>query len=79
MAQRKTILIIDDEAELRGELAEQLDLHDEFTAAQAESGEEGVRQAAALKPALTACMPTCAASMPAADSGTPSNSGRFGS
>jgi len=52
MAQRKTILIIDDEAELRGELAEQLDLHDEFTAAQAESGEEGVRQAAALKPAL---------------------------
>ena len=37
MAQRKTILIIDDEADLRGELAEQIDLHDEFTAAQADS------------------------------------------
>ena len=52
MAQRKTILIIDDEADLRGELAEQLDLHDEFTAAQAENGEEGVRQAVTLKPDL---------------------------
>jgi len=52
MAQRKTILIIDDEADLRGELAEQLDLHDEFIAAQAENGEEGVRQAVTLKPDL---------------------------
>ena len=52
MAQRKTILIIDDEADLRGELAEQLDLHNEFASAQAENGEEGVRLAAALKPAL---------------------------
>jgi DNA-binding response OmpR family regulator len=52
MAQRKTILIIDDEADLRGELAEQLDLHDEFTSAQAENGEEGVRQAVTLKPDL---------------------------
>jgi DNA-binding response OmpR family regulator len=52
MAQRKTILIIDDEADLRGELAEQLDLHHEFVAAQAENGEEGVRQAVAIKPDL---------------------------
>ena len=52
MAQRKTILIIDDEADLRGELAEQLDLHDEFASAQAENGEEGVRQAVTLKPDL---------------------------
>ena len=52
MAQRKTILIIDDEADLRGELAEQLDLHDEFASAQAENGEEGVRQAVMLKPDL---------------------------
>jgi DNA-binding response OmpR family regulator len=52
MAQRKTILIVDDEAELRGELVEQLDLHNEFAAAQAETGEEGVRQAIALKPDL---------------------------
>src|SRR5580704_10721030 len=52
MAQRKTILIIDDEADLRGELAEQLDLHNEFTAEQAETGEEGVRKAVTLKPDL---------------------------
>ena len=52
MAQRKTILIIDDESELRAELAEQLDLHNEFAAAQAATGEDGVRQAAELKPAL---------------------------
>jgi DNA-binding response OmpR family regulator len=52
MAQRKTILIVDDEAELRGELVEQLDLHNEFSAAQAENGEEGVRQAIGLKPDL---------------------------
>jgi DNA-binding response OmpR family regulator len=52
MAQSKTILIIDDEADLRGELAEQLDLHNEFTAEQAETGEEGVRKAVTLKPDL---------------------------
>ncbi|HEX4180415.1 MAG TPA: response regulator transcription factor [Caulobacteraceae bacterium] len=52
MAQRKTILIIDDEADLRGELAEQLALNNEFTAAQAETGEDGVRQAVADKPDL---------------------------
>jgi DNA-binding response OmpR family regulator len=52
MAQRKTILIIDDDADLRGALAEQLDLHEEFTAPQAETGEDGVRQAVALKPDL---------------------------
>jgi DNA-binding response OmpR family regulator len=52
MAQRKTILIVDDEAELRAELVEQLDLHNEFTAAQAENGEEGVGKALALKPDL---------------------------
>jgi DNA-binding response OmpR family regulator len=52
MAQSKTILIIDDEADLRGELAEQLDLHNEFTAEQAETGEEGVRKAITLKPDL---------------------------
>ena len=52
MAQSKTILIIDDEADLRGELAEQLDLHNEFNAEQAETGEEGVRKAVTLKPDL---------------------------
>jgi DNA-binding response OmpR family regulator len=52
MAQRKSILIIDDESELRSELAEQLDLHEEFSSAQAATGEEGVRQAVTLKPDL---------------------------
>ena len=52
MAQPKTILIIDDDEDLRGALAEQLDLQDEFTAPQAGTGEEGVRQAVAIKPDL---------------------------
>jgi DNA-binding response OmpR family regulator len=52
MAQRKTILIIDDEAELRGELAEQIALHEEFAAAEAGTGEGGIRGATELKPDL---------------------------
>ncbi|MBV9510599.1 MAG: response regulator transcription factor [Caulobacteraceae bacterium] len=49
MAQRKTILIVDDDAELREALAEQLDVHEAFIVAQAGTGEEGVRQARALR------------------------------
>jgi DNA-binding response OmpR family regulator len=49
MAQRKTILIIDDDAELREALAEQLDVHESFLVAQAADGGDGVRQAKALK------------------------------
>jgi DNA-binding response OmpR family regulator len=52
MAQRKTILIIDDEADLRGELAEQLHLNNEFSAVEAATGEDGVHQAVAAKPDL---------------------------
>jgi DNA-binding response OmpR family regulator len=49
MAQRKTILIVDDDAELREALAEQLDVHESFQVAQAADGVDGVRQAKALK------------------------------
>ena len=49
MAQRKTILIIDDDAELRTALAEQLELHEEFAAAQAATGAEGARLGKELK------------------------------
>ncbi len=45
MAQRKTILIIDDDADLRDLLAEQLELHEEFAAARASTATEGVRAA----------------------------------
>ena len=45
MAQHKTILIIDDDADLRGALAEQLELHEEFVTSQAETAGEGVRMA----------------------------------
>jgi len=45
MAQHKTILIIDDDADLRAALAEQLELHEEFVTAQAETAGEGVRMA----------------------------------
>jgi DNA-binding response OmpR family regulator len=43
MAQPKTILIVDDDVDLREALAEQLELHEEFRAAQASTGAEGVR------------------------------------
>jgi len=49
MAQRKTILIVDDDSELREALAEQLDVHESFLVAQAADGNDGVRQAKELK------------------------------
>ncbi len=52
MAQRKTILIIDDDADLRGALAEQLASDGEFTVLQSEAGEIGAAQAAEFKPDL---------------------------
>ncbi len=52
MAQRKTILIVDDDAELRSALAEQLELHEEFAAAEAGTGAEGVRLGKELKAEL---------------------------
>jgi DNA-binding response OmpR family regulator len=50
MAQRKTILIVDDDPELRGDLAEQL--REEFDTAEAGTGEEGLSAAQAVKPDL---------------------------
>ncbi|MEO8925598.1 MAG: response regulator transcription factor [Caulobacteraceae bacterium] len=52
MAQRKTILIIDDDADLRELLAEQLQLHEEFDAPAAATAGEGVRRAREIRPDL---------------------------
>jgi len=52
MAQRKTILIIDDDADLRELLAEQLQLHEEFDAPAAATAGEGVRTAREIRPDL---------------------------
>ena len=52
MAQHKTILVVDDDAELRGALAEQLLLHEEFRTVEAAAGGEGVRLGRELKPDL---------------------------
>ncbi|HMO43234.1 MAG TPA: response regulator transcription factor [Phenylobacterium sp.] len=52
MAQRKTLLIIDDDADLRGAVAEQLQLHEEFNPVEAGTGAEGVEMARANRPDL---------------------------
>lgn len=51
MAQRKTLLIVDDDEDLRGALAEQLESED-FTALQAPTAKEGVRLALEQRPDL---------------------------
>jgi DNA-binding response OmpR family regulator len=45
MANKRTILIVDDDAELREALVEQLALHEEFDAISADSGTKGVHAA----------------------------------
>lgn len=45
MPQQKTILIIDDDNDLRGALMEQLELHQEFAAAEAINATDGLRMA----------------------------------
>jgi len=50
MAQRKTLLIVDDDEDLRGALAEQL--QEEFNTVEANTGEGGVRMAAEARPDL---------------------------
>ncbi len=52
MAQRKTLLIVDDDEDLRGALAEQLQLQEEFEAVEAASAEEGLRMAREARPDL---------------------------
>ncbi len=49
MAQPKTILVVDDDSDLREALAEQLELHEEFRAAQAATGAEGAKLGKELK------------------------------
>ena len=51
MAQRKTLLIVDDDADLRGALVEQLQ-GEEFAALEAADGADGVRQAQSARPDL---------------------------
>src|SRR5581483_11577041 len=45
MANKRTILIVDDDAELREALVEQLALHEEFEPISADSGTKGVQAA----------------------------------
>jgi len=52
MAQQKTILIVDDDAELRDALAEQLRLHEEFRTLEAATAGEGVRVGREQRPDL---------------------------
>ena len=52
MAQAKTILIVDDDSDLRGLLREQLELHEEFVAREAETASEGLRLARETRPDL---------------------------
>ena len=52
MAQAKTILIVDDDADLRSLLAEQLQLHEEFAAEGAANASEGMRLAKESRPDL---------------------------
>jgi DNA-binding response OmpR family regulator len=49
MAQQKTILVIDDDDELRGTLLEQLELHQEFAAVEAATAADGLRMAKEAK------------------------------
>src|SRR5579872_7347420 len=52
MAQAKTILIVDDDADLRSLLCEQLELHEEFAAQSAANASEGMRMAKEQRPDL---------------------------
>lgn len=52
MTYRKTLLIIDDDNDLRSALAEQIQLHEEFLAIEAASAGEGLRLAKDRKPDL---------------------------
>jgi DNA-binding response OmpR family regulator len=52
MPQNKTILIVDDDVDLRGALAEQLELHEEFSTVEVGAGAEGARVAKEIRPDL---------------------------
>ncbi len=52
MPQRRTILVIDDDAELRESLVEQLSVEDDFQVAQAATGQTGLDAAQSVRPDL---------------------------
>jgi DNA-binding response OmpR family regulator len=52
MARAKTILVVDDDADLRSLLREQLELHQEFAAEEAATAAEGLRLAREARPDL---------------------------
>jgi DNA-binding response OmpR family regulator len=52
MARAKTILVVDDDADLRSLLREQLELHQEFAAEEASTAAEGLRLARETRPDL---------------------------
>ena len=52
MAQRKTLLVVDDNEELRGAIAEQLQLSEDFSAIEAATAGDGVRAAIENRPDL---------------------------
>ncbi len=52
MAQRKTLLVVDDNEELRGAIAEQLQLSEDFSAIEAATAGEGVKAAVESRPDL---------------------------
>ena len=52
MAQRKTLLVVDDNEELRGAIAEQLQLSEDFSAIEAATAGDGVKAAVENRPDL---------------------------
>jgi DNA-binding response OmpR family regulator len=52
MARAKTILVVDDDTDLRGLLCEQLELHEEFAAQGASTATDGLRMAKESRPDL---------------------------
>ena len=55
MTPGRKILIVDDDAALRHSLAEQLQLHEEFAAAEAETGAHGARARQAASISTRSC------------------------
>jgi len=52
MSTTKTILLVDDDDDMRETLAEQFELYDEFETVQAANGAEGIKTAKAIRPDL---------------------------
>lgn len=59
MAAKKTILLVDDDEDLREALAEQFELHDSFETLQAANANQGIDQATTQRIDLICWMSTC--------------------